>query len=81
MAYMGRAFNYEWYTVDIVFANGRCSTEFKARSRESVIRQINRYVSDCNSDEKQSLDIWHRPQRVVSVDWDSLRLDRIGHQR
>ena len=75
------SFNYEWYIVDIVYENGKYPTEFKAKTRETVVRQIDKYVKDSNSEEKQSLDIWHRPQKVLSVDWNTLRLDRTGHQR
>ena len=81
MGYQERTYSYEWYTVDIVYSNGRHTTEFKAKDRDSVIRQINTFVRLSNSDKMQSLNVFLRPQRVIAVDWNTLKLDRVGHQR
>lgn len=63
-----KTFEYEWWTVNIYFLTGGCKCEFKGKSRETVVRQINKYIKD-NRDE------------ILSVDWTSMELDRKGYQR
>lgn len=60
-------FQYEWWTVDIRYRVGICSTEFKGKNRDSVIRQIKK--------EEASDDL------IIEVLWDTLQMDRKGYQR
>lgn len=74
-------FNYEWWTVEIKYACGTMTTEFKGKSKDHVIKQIERFVKKSNSEKEQSKPIWFRPNLVIEVHWDTLKLDRIGYQR
>ena len=77
---MGDKFQYEWWTVDLLLSTGRCTTEFKGRDREHVIRQINNYVKRTNSAENIS-DPWHKKGNPVkAVYWETLSFDRRGFQ-
>ena len=76
------SFNYGWWTIDIVYEGGcKYSTEFKGKTKDSVIRQIRKFAEYCNSEENLSKPVWLRKQRVLSVEWDTLKLDRTGYQR
>ena len=75
------SFHYEWWTVEITDQAGTLVWEFKGKSKESVIRQINKEVQDTNSEENQQRDMLHRRARILNVNWDSLKLDRTGYQR
>ena len=77
---MGR-FNYEWWTIKITDQSGTNTWEFKGKSKDHVIRQIRKEYNDTNSAENAARDYWHRKPRILSIDWDSLTLDRIGYQR
>ena len=74
-------FNYEWWTVDIIFENGTYTCEFKGRNKSTVIKQIQKMVEENNSEKNQMRDVWHRQPKVIAVNWESLKLDRIGYQR
>ena len=75
------SFQYQWWDVDVLYPHGRLTTEFKAKSKDHVIKQIKRWVKDSNSEENQSKPFWVRPDRVLEVYWDTLVLDRTGYQR
>lgn len=60
------SFKYEWWNVKITYTHGTCWFECKAKSKEGAVRQIKQETKD---------------PTVISVDWNSLTLDRIGHQR
>ena len=74
-------FHYEWWTVQIEDESGTFTWEFKGSSKDHVIKQINKKVTDSNSERNQQLDIWHRKPKVLKIYWETLKLDRIGHQR
>lgn len=74
-------FNYEWWTVRILDTSGWNTWEFKGKSKENVVRQINKEVAYTNSKENANRPFWERKARIIKVDWDSLTLDRIGYQR
>lgn len=78
---MGKSFNYEWWTVEVKEPAGKIRMEFKGKSKESVVRQIKKYVKYTNSDENLFKDVWHRQARILEVYWDTLTLDRVGYQR
>lgn len=75
------SFQYQWWTVDVQYPHGRLATEFKGKSKDHVIKQIKKWVSDCNSEKSQSKPFWVRPSQVIEVFWDTLVLDRTGYQR
>ena len=67
------SFNYEWWTVEITDQVGTLTWEFKGKSKDSVIKQINKEIEESKYD-------CRRPE-ILNVNWDSLKLDRIGYQR
>ncbi|WP_458397844.1 hypothetical protein [Anaerotignum sp.] len=75
------AWQYEWWTVKIQDEAGTLTWEFKGKSKESVIKQIQKEVQDTNSEANAMLDVWHRKPRIIKVFWETLTLDRIGYQR
>lgn len=75
------AFHYEYWTVQIKQPTGTYILEIKGKSKENVIKQINKEVAEANSEENQKRDYWHRKQKILEVYWDTLTLDRIGYQR
>ena len=76
------SFQYEWWTVDVQYPHGRLATEFKGKSKDHVVKQIKKWVLDCNSEKSQSEPLWwKRPDRVLEVFWDTLVLDRTGYKR
>lgn len=75
------SFEYEWWTVSIRFPAGVCVCEYKGKSKESVIRQINREIKQSNSKENLELPIWKQKQQILQVYWETLKLDRKGYQR
>lgn len=74
-------FRFEWWTVEIRDQLGTCTWEFKGKSKEHVIKQINKEVSDTKSDKNKQREIWCRKPEILEVYWDTLKLDRVGHQR
>ena len=76
-----KSFHYEWYTVDIRTESGILTYEFKGRSRDSVIRQINKRAEYTNSDKNLSQSWLYREARMLEIFWDTLTLDRTGYQR
>lgn len=75
-------FQYEWWTVDIIYTTGKVTTEFKGKSREHIIHHIERYVIKRNKEfNDSSLPWWKRGEGVKEVLWDTLKLDRVGYQR
>lgn len=77
---MGK-FQYQWWTVDLELDAGRVTCEYKARSREGAIKQINKEVAYSNSEENLSKPFWFRKNVVKAVYWETLTLDREGYQR
>lgn len=75
------AYHYEWWTVDIRDEAGRNTWEFKGKSRDHVVKQIDREVAYTNSDANAAKDYWHRKPRILEVYWETLRHDRTGYQR
>lgn len=69
-------YQYEWYTVDVQEATGRITWEIKARSRENAIKAINRQVKKYNRTIQNC-----RPDYTATVYWETMKLDRVGHNR
>lgn len=79
---MGKHFEYEWWTVVIRQTVGTNTFEFKSRSKEHAIKQIQRYVDKSHSSENLNQTcLWDRIAEVEEVYWDTLKLDRVGYQR
>ena len=80
---MNGSFQYEWWTVDILLGVGQVTAEFKARSKEHVIKQIKREVEKTNSPENLAKPWYDRTWRqpIKEVYWETLTLDRVGYQR
>lgn len=74
-------FHYEWWTVEITTTCGIYTWEFKGKSKEHVIKQIEKEVSYSKSEMNLAKDIWHRQPEILEVHWNTLVLDRIGYQR
>lgn len=74
-------FQYEWWTVEITDESGTNVWEFQGKSKESVIRQIEKEVRDSNSEENGKKSFWNRKPRILNVNWDSMKLDRKGYRR
>lgn len=79
---MGGSFQYEWWTVQMtVEGHGVMTAEYKGKSRDHVVRQIERDVAFTNSEKNLTADVWHRQNRILDVFWGTLELDRVGYQR
>ena len=74
-------YHFEWWTVEILEATGKCTLEIKAKTKENAIRQINKVVQISNSKENLSKPIWQQKVKIREVYWDTLKIDRIGYQR
>ena len=74
-------FQYEWWSVRLLHPTGWMTWEFKAKDRDHVVQNILREVKDSNSAKNAQRPFWERKARILSVDWDSLTLDRKGYQR
>lgn len=78
---MKSSFQYEWWTVQMtVEGNGVMTAEYKGKSREHVVRQIEKEIAFTNSDKNLSAG-WKRQNRILDVFWNTLTLDRIGYKR
>lgn len=78
---MNGSFQYEWWTVQMtVEGNGVMTAEYKGKSRDHVIRQIEKEIAFTNSEKNLSAG-WKRQSRILDVFWNTLTLDRVGHQR
>ena len=75
------SFQYEWWTVDVLLGVGRMTAEFKARSKENAVRQIEREVKKSNSPENLAKPWYEQKQPIKEVYWETLKLDRVGYQR
>lgn len=78
---MAKAFQYGWYTIDIVETSGRITYEFKAKSKDNAIKQIKAMVEKRGKLDNKSLPWWEREPGILEVCWDTLTLDREGYQR
>lgn len=74
-------FHYEWWTVQIKELTGEITLEIKAKSREHAVRQIEKAVTESNSEENKSRPWFERKTPILAVYWDTLTLDRVGYQR
>lgn len=74
-------FQYEWWTVSIKDQTGTNVWEFKAKSKDHAVKQIQWMVKYSNSEANLNQDCWHRRPRIVEVYWETLALDRKGYQR
>jgi len=74
-------FNYEWWTVEMMLDAGRYTCEYKGKSKDHIIRQIEKDVKYTNSEKNLSKPCWERRNQIKEVFWDTLKLDRIGFQR
>ena len=75
-------FNYEYYTVDVIYTVGKMTTEFKGRDRDHVIKQIKSWMVRKNKQHTDtSIPWWKRGEGVKEIIWETLKLDRTGHQR
>ena len=74
-------FHYEWWTVNIKYPTGTRCREYKGKNKDGVIKQIKKEIKYTNSPENLNKPILFQDARIVSVDWDTLKLDRIGYQR
>lgn len=61
------SFQYEWWDIDIRYVHGMCTTEFKGKNKENIIRQIKKEMENDDT--------------IVEVFWETLHLDRKGYQR
>lgn len=75
------SFQYEWWTVRIQEPTGQYLMEFKGKNKETVIRQINKYVAETNSQKNLAKPWWERKSPIQEVFWDTLKLDHVGYQR
>ena len=75
---MGKNFEYEWWTVQIRFATGVQKCVYKGKSKELVVKQIEREVKKSNSPENLAT---MRYMPIKEVFWDTLTLDHKGYQR
>ena len=77
------SFNYEWYTIKMEDScNGIMTYEFKGKSKDHVIKTIKTYVKKINALAKDTkLPWWDRGAEITAIYWETLTLDRIGHQR
>lgn len=78
---MHNEFHYEWWTVDITLPTGRICLEIKAKSKAHAVRQIEKEVALSNSSKNASRPWWERKTPIIAVHWETLTLDRVGHQR
>lgn len=79
---MAYSFNYEWYTVDVLESSGRITWEIKAKDKDRAIRQINKMAEKQNKRANDtSLPWWEQGAFVKEIYWDTIRLDRVGHNR
>lgn len=79
---MNGSFQYEWWTVDVLYTTGLACTEFKGKSKEHIIRQIEKWAANRNRKfNDTSLPWWERGCGVKEIRWDTLKLDRVGYQR
>ena len=75
-------FNYEFYTIEVLEATGRCTWEIKAKNAENAAKQIRKAVERTNKTaHDKSLPWLERGVEVLEVYWDTMKLDRIGYQR
>ena len=74
-------FQYEWWTVTIRDESGVVTYLFKGRSKESVIKQINKEVAESKSEQNKNRDCWHRKPEIIEVKWDTMSLVKKGYQR
>lgn len=76
-------FHYEWWTVQIAVEQGGFETwEFKGKSKDHVIKLIEKEIKKTNSEENLKKTWFEgRKQRIREVDWETLTLDHIGYQR
>lgn len=76
-------FQYEWWTVEIAVENmGFDTWEFKGKSKDHIIKQIEKAIKDTNSEDNLKKGwLEGRKQRIREVRWDTLKLDHIGYQR
>ena len=75
---MTKNFEYEWWTVSIRFPTGTITCEYKGKSKEHIIKQINREITQSNSPENLSRK-WNDPKRkdqILEVHWDTLKFNR-----
>ena len=77
------AFQYEWWTIEMEdTCNGTLVYEFKGKSKDHVIKTIKTYVKKINAAAKNTdLPWWERGAEIYTIKWETLKLDRIGHQR
>lgn len=76
------SFNYEWYTVDVLEATGRCTWEVKAKNAENAAKQIRKEAEiKTKAAHDETLPWWKRGGEVIEIYWDTMKLDRIGYQR
>lgn len=74
-------FQYEYYLIDIRYDIGKMTTEFKGKSKEHVIKQIQKEFNFTNSEKNLSQPCWKRQNQMKEIFWDTLRLDRTGYSR
>ncbi len=75
-------FQYEWWTVQMtVEGHGVMTAEYKGKSRDHVIKQIEKDVAFTNSDKNLTAGWQTRQSRIFDVFWNTLTLERTGYQR
>ena len=78
---MKGSFQYEWWTIQMtVEGHGVMTSEYKGKSREHVIKQIEKDVAFTNSERNLTAEWWKRQNRILDVFWNTLTLDRVGYQ-
>ena len=80
---MENSFEFEWWTVSIRFPTGIQKCVYKGKTKETIIKQIEREVKKSNSPENLARPVFDpkRKQQILEVLWDTLTFDRKGYQR
>ena len=78
---MGGSFQYQWWTVEILFDCGKMTAEYKGKSKDGVIKQIEKEIAFTNSEKNLSASWLERKNQIKKVYWDTMKLDRVGYQR
>ena len=75
------SFHYEWWDVDVLETAGRMTLEVKAKTKEGAVKQIEKWVTYTRSEENAKKPWYKRANEIICVYWETLTLDRVGHQR
>jgi len=76
---MEKNFEYEWWTVSIRFPHGVITCQYKGKSKEHIIKQINREIVCSNKPDNLARSFWDakRKDQILEVYWDTLKFSRV----